>query len=236
MPPRNGSDIRSDRKSSMLGTLAGWCMKLLAFTLRIEIRDESGIGSPGKHVEPVIYALWHNRIFTVPAAWHRLCGGRRKVVVMASASHDGDMVARAMAVFGMGAVRGSSSRRGVAALVGLKRQLAAGTDVCLTPDGPRGPRYVLQPGVVKLAQSSGAPVVPVHARFSNAWRLGTWDGFVIPKPFSRVLVTFAAPVYVPRDCDDAAFDEQCRCLQRLLMDGTGEDVALGQAECRAGAN
>ncbi len=222
MNSRKGSEIRSDRKSSVLGTLAGWCMKTLAATLRMEIRDECGLGSPEKNLPPVIYVLWHNRIFTVPPAWRRLCGAHRRVVVMASASHDGDMVARAMAVFGMGAVRGSSSRRGVAALVGLKRELASGTDVCLTPDGPRGPRYLLQAGAVKLAQSSGAPLVPVHVRFSSAWRLNTWDRFVIPKPFSRVVIAFAAPIHIPRELDDTEFEAQRLDLENLLVAGAGE--------------
>lgn len=222
MGTRKGSEIRSDIKSSVLGTLAGWCMKTLAATLRVEIRDECGIGSPEKKTPPVIYVLWHNRIFTVPPAWYRLCGAHRKASVMASASHDGDMVARAMAVFGMGAVRGSSSRRGVAALVGLKRELAAGSDVCLTPDGPRGPRYALQAGAVKLAQSSGAPLVPVHVRFASAWYLKTWDRFVIPKPFSQVIVTFAAPISIPRELDDAEFETRRHELENLLVAGTGE--------------
>lgn len=227
MISRKGSQIRSDRRSSALGTLAGWCMKTLAATLRMEIRDECGLGSPANACLPVIYVLWHNRIFTVPPAWHKLCGAHRKVVVMASASHDGDMVARAMAVFGMGAVRGSSSRRGVAAWVGLKRALAAGTDVCLTPDGPRGPRYVFQPGAVKLAQSSGAPLVPVHVRFSSVWHLRTWDRFAIPKPFSRVTVTFAAPIQIPRDLGEAEFEAKRLELQNRLVAGTAEAAAAG---------
>ena len=111
------------------------------------------------------------------------------------------MVARAMAVFGLGAVRGSSSRRAVAALVGLKRALLEGLDVCLTPDGPRGPRYRIQPGIIKLAEATGAPIVPIHVRFSSAWRLKTWDRFVIPKPFSRVEVTFAEPITLTRGMD-----------------------------------
>lgn len=222
MRSKKGSEIRSDRKSAMLGTLAGWCMKLLAATLRFEIRDDCGLGSPSSRIPPVIYILWHNRFFTVPPAWHKLCGSYRSTVALTSASHDGAMVARAMAVFGLGAVRGSSSRRGVAALVGLKRALTEGLDVCLTPDGPRGPRYQLQPGAIKLAQSSGAPLVPIHVRFSNAWRLKTWDRFVIPKPFSRVTLTFAKAIHIPRELDDATFENHLRHLQELMIAGTDD--------------
>lgn len=222
MSRKKGSEIRSDRKSAMLGTLAGWAMKLLAATLRLEVRDLCGIGSPGAAIPPVIYILWHNRFFVVPPAWEKLCGAHRKTVALTSASHDGDMVARAMAVFGLGAVRGSSSRRAVAALVGLKRALQEGLDVCLTPDGPRGPRYKIQPGFLKLAEATGAPIVPIHVRFSSAWRLKTWDRFVIPKPFSRVEVTFAEPITLSRGMDADAFEHERLKIESLLVNGTDD--------------
>ncbi len=222
MSSKKGSEIRSDRKSATLGTLAGWTMKLLAMTLRLDVRDECGIGVPGSGSPPVIFILWHNRFFVVPPAWQRLCGGHRKTVTLTSASHDGDMVARAMAVFGLGAVRGSSSRRGVAALVGLKKSIKEGYDICLTPDGPRGPRYKMQPGAIKLAESSGAPIIPIHVRFASAWRLKTWDRFVIPKPFSRVEVTFAGPIHVARGMDADAFENRRLEIESLMIQGTDD--------------
>jgi lysophospholipid acyltransferase (LPLAT)-like uncharacterized protein len=132
------------------------------------------------------------------------------------------MVAAAMKVFGLDSIRGSSSRRGVAALVGLKRALAAGNDICLTPDGPRGPRYRVQPGFLKLAEATGAPIIPIHLRFSNAWRLKTWDRFVIPKPFSRVEITFAEPIHIPRGLDETAFENERQKLEALLIEGTDD--------------
>lgn len=216
------SEIRGDRKSALLGTLAGWAMRLLAFTLRLEVRDLCGIGSRDANIPPVIYILWHNRFFVVPPAWNKICYGHRKTVALTSASKDGAMVASAMAVFGLGAVRGSSSRRAVAALVGLKRALMEGLDVCLTPDGPRGPRYKIQPGFIKLAEATGAPIVPIHVRFSSAWRLKTWDRFVIPKPFSRVVVTFAEAITVPRGLDESAFENERVKLETLLVQGTDD--------------
>jgi lysophospholipid acyltransferase (LPLAT)-like uncharacterized protein len=222
MSRKKGTEIRSDRKSAILGTLAGWAMKLLAATLRFDIRDRCGIGGSATTMPPVIYALWHNRFFCVPPAWNRICYGHRKTVALTSASHDGDMVARAMAVFGLGSVRGSSSRRGVAALVGLKRALQEGLDICVTPDGPRGPRYIVQPGVIKLAESTGAPIVPIHVRFSSAWRLKTWDRFVIPKPFSRVEVIFAEPLRLTRGVDADTFENERLNLETLLTKGTDD--------------
>ena len=222
MSRNKGSEIRGDRKSAIIGTLAGWAMKLLAATLRFDIRDESGIGRRDAAIPPVIYILWHNRFFSVPPAWQRLCGRHRRCVALTSASHDGAMVAHAMAVFGLGAVRGSSSRRAVAALVGLKRALLEGLDICVTPDGPRGPRYRLEPGIIKLAQATGAPILPIHLQFSAAWRLKTWDRFVIPKPFSRVVVTFGKTLTAPRTADESSFEEQRREIETLLIEGTDD--------------
>lgn len=222
MSSKKGTEIRSDRKSAILGTTVGWAMKLLSATLRLEIRDHCGLSPAAQAMPPVIYALWHSRFFCVPPAWNRICYGHRKTVALTSASHDGDMVARAMAVFGLGSVRGSTSRRGVAALVGLKRALRDGFDICVTPDGPRGPRYKVQPGVIKLAESTGAPIVPIHVRFTSAWRLKTWDRFVIPMPFSRVVVVFDHAMTLPRGLDDTQFENERMSLENILTAGTDD--------------
>jgi lysophospholipid acyltransferase (LPLAT)-like uncharacterized protein len=91
-----------------------------------------------------------------------------------------------MARLGMGSVRGSSSRRGSTALRELSVKIEEGYDLAVTPDGPRGPKYCLGPGVVFLAQKTGAPILPLHARYHHVFRLKTWDSFPIPLPFSRV--------------------------------------------------
>jgi lysophospholipid acyltransferase (LPLAT)-like uncharacterized protein len=215
-------EIRGDRKAERLGTLAGWLMKAWSATLRFEITDHSGITTPGRHSHPVIFALWHNRIFTLPPIWHRTGGNQRQSVVLTSASKDGGVLASAMAVFHIGAVRGSSSRRAVAALIGMKRALADGFDICITPDGPRGPRYECQPGVIKLAESAGVPVIPVHAAYSRAWRLKTWDRLVIPMPFSKVRVTFGEMIPVPRKLDPEAFEAARARLESVLLNGADD--------------
>jgi len=221
-PGHRRHEIRENRKAVLLGHLIGWVMKLTALTLRFEIEDRCGIGTPGTLPAPVIYALWHNRFFTVPSAWHRLCGHLRKSVVLTSASNDGAMVARAMAVFGFSAVRGSSSRRAVAALVGMKRAIGGGFDVCVTPDGPRGPRYVFHPGLVKIAEATHTPIIPIHVRFSAAWRLRTWDRFVVPKPFSRVHVIFDSPLIVAPTADAAAFEAERERIEAALLAGVDD--------------
>jgi lysophospholipid acyltransferase (LPLAT)-like uncharacterized protein len=119
-------------------------------------------------------------------------------------------------------MRGSSSRRGAAALVGLRRALREGKDAAITPDGPRGPRYVVQPGVVKLAQASGVKIVPLHVTYGSAWRLRTWDGFVIPKPFSRITVTFGELIAVPKDLDEAGFEHWRTLIEQRMRDGVDD--------------
>ena len=212
-------EIRESRKAVVLGTLAGWLMRALCATLRMKVEDRARLAD---REGPVIFCLWHNRIFAVPAAWRRLTGGRPRVVVLTSASHDGAMLARAVGVFGLGTVRGSTSRRAVAALVALRRALQEGVGVCLTPDGPRGPRYVFQPGALKLAESTGVELVPVHVGFSSAWTLRSWDRFRIPRPFSRVSVVFDEALAVPGGLGDAAFEDWRRKLEGILRDGVDD--------------
>jgi hypothetical protein len=216
------SEIRESRKAAILGTLAGWVMKLWSFTLRVEIEDRCGITRPDANLKPVVYALWHSRIFTIPPIWALVSGKHRKAVVLTSASHDGAILARAMGVFGIGAVRGSSSRRAVAALIGMKRALIEGLDVCITPDGPRGPRYAFHPGVIKLAETAQAPILPIHVRYSSAWRLKTWDRLAIPKPFSRVTVIFDTLHHVPAKLDEPAFQANLLAIQTILIKGTDD--------------
>jgi lysophospholipid acyltransferase (LPLAT)-like uncharacterized protein len=222
MARKKDSEIRESRKAKILGTLAGWLMRAWSSTLRFDIEDRCGVILPGNVHTPVIYTLWHNRIFTIPPIWWRTGGNFRQSVVLTSASHDGSMLAHAMKVFGLGAIRGSSSRRGVAALVGMKRALREGLDVCITPDGPRGPRYQFQPGVIKLAESAGVPIVPIHATYSAAWRLKTWDRFVIPKPFSRVKVVFDQLLFVAPGLDAAAFASECDRIEAILLAGADD--------------
>jgi lysophospholipid acyltransferase (LPLAT)-like uncharacterized protein len=213
------SEVRESFKASLSGALAGWLMRLWCLTLRFELVDRAGLAERPRAAGPVIYSLWHNRICGGPAAWKRRYGRTRSRGVRTSASHDGAMLARAVGVFGIGAVRGSSSRRGVAALVALRKALRDGRDACVTPDGPRGPRYVFQPGIVKLAETTGAPVVPIHAEFSSVWRLKTWDRFHVPKPGSRVRVIFDRALEIPPGLSEADFAEHRRRLERVMIAG-----------------
>lgn len=216
---RKSTEIRTSRKAERLGTLAGWVMRLYSRTFRLEVIHRSGLDRPGAVAGPVVYCLWHDSIFVVPPAWSRTAGRHRQVVVLTSASKDGATLANAMKVFGLGAVRGSSSRRAVAALVALRKTLREGTDICITPDGPRGPRHRFQAGALKLAESSGVPLIPIHARFSSCWELKTWDRFRIPKPFSKVTVIFDTALAVPPNLSETDFETWRLRLEDLMTRG-----------------
>ena len=216
------TEIRANRGSRLAGYLAGYAMKLWGLTLRYEINGNPGVTAPPIAPAPVIFALWHNRIFTMPPIWRGTGGKGRKSVVLTSASKDGTTLATAMSMFGLGAIRGSSSRRAVSALIGMKKALREGFDVCVTPDGPKGPRYEVQPGVIKIAQATGAEIIPIHIRYCAAWRLKTWDRFVIPKPFSRVSVVFDKPHCIPPDLDHEGFEAARSALEKCLADGSDD--------------
>ena len=133
---------------------------------------------------------------------------------MSSNSYDGEYMGRIIRKFGFVAVKGSSSRNAVRALLGLRRALQEGWSVAFSIDGPRGPRYKVKPGPVALARSSGVPLTMFHMAVDRAWVLNSWDRMMIPKPFSRVLMRFGKLIVVPPD----ASDEDVERYQQELQD------------------
>ena len=177
-------------REKILAAIAATLARLLFRTLRLEVTDRSGfLTQPPK--EPIIMTFWHNRIPAIAVGFLRKYNRRLRkgVVVLTSPSKDGDILSGVMGHLGMHSVRGSSSRRGSTALRELSAKLEAGYDLAITPDGPRGPKYSLGPGVVFLAQKTGVSILPLHARYHHAWHLKTWDSFAIPCPFSKVSIT-----------------------------------------------
>ena len=98
----------------------------------------------------------------------------------------------------------------------MRNLLSQNVDVGFTPDGPRGPRYHLNPGVIKLAQKTGIPVIPANVEYSRFWRLKSWDGFMIPKPFSRVEITIGKPVEIQQTATDEEFEQERLGLEQTL--------------------
>jgi lysophospholipid acyltransferase (LPLAT)-like uncharacterized protein len=166
--------------------------------------------------QPVIFAIWHNRLLMLPRVFDPSFPTRQSYGLI-SASRDGDLIAIFIERSGYGTIRGSSSRKGVIALRHLVETLAAGGNVLVTPDGPRGPVYQASQGVVFLAQKSGAPVIPIHMEYSSCWRLKSWDRFVVPWPFAKLRAIFGAPIQIPpMENADQSEAERIR-LQNAMM-------------------
>jgi hypothetical protein len=190
-------------------------LQVWAKTLRFEIDDRAGVvGTPPN--ERYIGALWHNRLLLLPFVVRRFLPQRQGAALI-STSRDGALLADLVERFGFEVVRGSSSRKGATAIRQLAEVIASGRDVVITPDGPRGPAYELGQGIIFLAQQSGAAVVPINFEFSSCWRLRSWDRFILPKPFSKVRVTFAAPHTVAPTSTDEEFERERRRLQAAMM-------------------
>jgi lysophospholipid acyltransferase (LPLAT)-like uncharacterized protein len=159
-------------------------VKLWARTLRFELSPDSRRHLT-KRDEPVAFVVWHNRLFLTFEIFRRYRGGR-PIYALISASQDGAWLDAFYGLVGMRAVRGSSSRLGREAVSALVEVLREGHDIGITPDGPRGPCYDLKPGGVIVARRARVPLLLVGGGFASAWRLGSWDRFYLPKPFSRV--------------------------------------------------
>ena len=204
------------RKASLIAAAGQWLIRAILVTLRFRITDRAGV-TRRPAIPPVLWTFWHNRLFVVPYLSEHFAPFRRGVA-LTSASKDGELLAALLNCFGVGAIRGSSSRRGAVAWREMRRAVEDGCYVAVTPDGPRGPRYSLNPGLLLLAQKTGAPVMPVRIRYSRALELKTWDGFMIPLPFSRVDVVFDTPTLFGSVKDNAEFESERLRLEALLRD------------------
>ena len=181
-------------------------------TLRYSISWEEEPSQPDAIFEkPVIYSFWHRAVF--PASW---MWRKQRIAVMVSRSFDGEYIARIIERLGFVAVRGSSSRGGPGALLGMKSVLERGESVAFTIDGPRGPKYVAKPGPVGLSKVTSIPMAAFYVALSNFWVLKTWDDFMIPKPFSKALVRLSRKTVVPADADDTQMRDYHAQLQAAL--------------------
>jgi lysophospholipid acyltransferase (LPLAT)-like uncharacterized protein len=200
----------------MIG-LGSFLIRALCLTLRYQLADQSGfLTEPPKG--PVVLMIWHNRILALPVVFKRYYPRRKGLLVLTSASRDGAYLSAMVARFGMGSIRGSTSRRGAAALMDLFRAVRQGYDLCFTPDGPRGPRYKISPGAVLISQKSKAPILPVNVEYSACWRLKSWDAFMIPKPFSQVKVTLAPYLVIPPTHSDGAFEDERMKVEKFMTE------------------
>jgi lysophospholipid acyltransferase (LPLAT)-like uncharacterized protein len=191
-------------------------IRAIAATMRVTTDDRGGILHKPDHA-PVIIAFWHNRTFLAAPFYERYCHGRTNYTFI-SRSRDGQFITDVAKHFGTHAVRGSSSRHGMsAALTALRQSSDPRSDIVITPDGPRGPIYQVQPGVLRLAQASGRPIVAIDIRLGWKIELKSWDKFQIPLPFSRCHLVVSEPISVPPE----AGDEELEAIGRRLTEALG---------------
>jgi len=175
------------------------------------INNEASVDALRRERRPIVFALWHGDM--LPLLYHHRNEG---VAVLISEHRDGELIARTAQSLGFRTVRGSTSRGASRALVSLARELDAGHDVAITPDGPRGPARSFAPGALIAARRANAPVIAVAVAVDSAWRLGTWDRFKIPKPFSHVRIAYSNPVTVEASTVRAAAEDTAR-FQALML-------------------
>lgn len=185
-------------------------IRLIGPTLRVSVSYEEG-AQKTLDARPLIASFWHSCM--IPATYIFRDMGIR---VMSSDSYDGQYMGRIIHKFGFLAVKGSSSRNAVRALLGLRRALEEGWTVAFTLDGPRGPRHKVKPGPVALARSSNLAMTMFHAAVDKAWVLNSWDRLMIPMPFSRVLVRVGKLIHVPSDATDEDVERYTAELQAAL--------------------
>ena len=201
------SFLRHPAVSSVLGALIWTYMVLCARTIRWTVEGEDVFHEAWKQDHGLVVAAWHSRILLIPTIWSRIArklpGKEYQTAMLISLSRDGEAVAKAIRHFGLDSVRGSSTHKrkrkdkgGVAAIAEASRRLRSGSVLCITPDGPRGPKETVQPGPIVLAQRTGAAIIPYAIDCRPVRRLNTWDKFMIPFPFSRGAMVIGRPITV----------------------------------------
>ena len=174
----------------------------------------------------LIVAVWHQRL--LPAVAYVTKFRRFEPIIMISQSKDGEWAARLAAKLGLVPVRGSSSKGGTTALHAITEALKQNPAVIHIVDGPRGPKGIVKPGIISMAQISGGVILPVIVSAKKAWVVGSWDRFVIPKPFSEVTIEWGQPFVVPRNLGPDRFEDLRRDIERNLADGYAEaDLSMG---------
>ena len=222
IPRRKASGVVIPHKAKwhqrLAATLIYLFIRALAATIRFKLNDQSGLFASAPK-EKIIFAVWHNRLALALILYHRYVVRRardRRMAAMVSASRDGGLLARVLEHFNVEPVRGSSSRRGAQALRELVSWGERGYDLAITPDGPRGPSYNVQEGVIATAQLTGLVIVPAAYHLNWKVRLKSWDRFQFPLPFACCEVTTGPVMRVPRDATEANREELRKQLEAQM--------------------
>ena len=210
-------DILKDFCYRQLFPRAGLVLvKLISRTYRCRLVDTNHEQGALDAHGTVVYTSWHQRFFPGITFF----ATRKPIAIMISQSRDGEMVARVVDILGWRSVRGSSTTGGGRALKELRSLTSRGYRVGHIVDGPQGPFGVVKPGLLTIAQFSGAPILPVIMSAERRWVFNSWDRFMVPKPFSRVFVRFTPPIHVPRRLDPEAFEALRQDVEKQIKELT----------------
>ena len=185
------AEEKREKRADRLAKAGVGLIRVLAWTWRYRVRDDDDVRRLRAAKRPIIFALWHGQM--LPLLYKHRDEG---VAILISEHGDGEIIARIAMHYGFRTVRGSTSRGAARALLALVREVQNGNELAITPDGPRGPAKSFASGTVVVAQRSGAPIVPAVVHVSSAWRLGSWDRFLIPKPFARITVAYGPAIAI----------------------------------------
>ena len=193
--------------------LLSWLLRGLFGTLRPEYVQRQLEQQAQDGRTPILFAFWHGRMLYFLKLYEYL-GAR--VTILVSQSRDGELVTQLLSCFGFQTARGSTSRGGARGLLAVINKVRNGMHAGFTPDGPRGPRFQVQPGLVIVAKRTGAPILPMT--FGAQWKraLASWDAFLLPLPFSRVVVVYGEPIHVPADASAAVLEAKRREVEASL--------------------
>lgn len=190
----------------------GWLsIYLIGKTVRLQVVGEKNLRALREDGGHVIYAFWHNRLLLATYALRH-----QGVIALVSSSRDGEYISRTAHKLGILTVRGSTTRGGAQALLRMMKKLKLGADGVVTPDGPQGPKYKVQPGVVYLAKKTGLPIIPLAYGIKRKIALKSWDGFIVPHLFSRAILVYGSALEVPRDSSEEVIEVKRQELEESL--------------------
>ncbi|TGK53093.1 DUF374 domain-containing protein [Leptospira bouyouniensis] len=208
----------------LLPLIVVWFQRIIGLTSRFRILKNEQYEELFKNKKPYIYSIWHTNVLYSPYL-HR----KKNVAVLISESKDGDYINEVVHRFGNTSIRGSSSKGGSKALKAVIQHLKKGLPAAFTPDGPRGPAFIVQPGVIAAAQVTQVPIVPFHYECSRQWILErAWDKHRVPKPFTTFVISYGEPIYVPRELNEDEFEKMRLNVEEAMLQN--RDKAIHEAE------
>jgi len=194
-------------------------LQLIGFTCRkkwIGFENVERLRNSGQNW---IYSIWHDNITLAS-----LLLKKQNLVSLVSSSEDGTIAADILDSWGFQIVRGSSNRGGIKAILTMIKELKSGKCGAITPDGPRGPRYRLESGILVIGQKTELPLIPFHVESTRQWVFNSWDKHKFPKPFSTLFVCIGEPFSIPKDLARHQLDETCKRFESIMLENVGKTL------------